>query len=110
MAQEQVLQMQAVELKRRLDAGEDICLVDCRESWEHTLSAIANSTHLPLAEIADRVQELAFEEEIVVYCHHGMRSQHAAMILLESGFKKVHNLIGGIDAWSQVVDPSIPRY
>ncbi len=110
MTQERVLQIQAVELKKRLDAGEDICLVDCRENWEHTLVAIANSNNLPLAEIADRVQELAFEEEIVVYCHHGMRSQNAAQILMESGFKKVYNLIGGIDAWSQVVDPSLSRY
>lgn len=97
-------------MKKRLDDGEDICLVDCRENWEHSLTAIKNSTHIPLAEIADRVQELAFEENIVVYCHHGMRSQAAAQILMESGFKTVHNLIGGIDAWSQVVDPSVPRY
>ena len=106
----QVLQMHPKQLKERLDRGDDIFLLDVREEWEHGLSHIAGSTLIPLNELADRVQEFLFEEEIVVYCHHGVRSQHAAMILLESGFKKVHNLIGGIDAWSQIVNPAVPRY
>ena len=56
------------------------------------------------------VQEIMFEEEIVIYCHHGERAFLGAQILLESGFKKVYHLTGGIDAWSQVVDPEVPRY
>jgi len=98
------------QLKERLDRGDDIFLLDVREEWEHGLSRIEGSTLIPLGQVADRVQEFQFEEEIVVYCHHGVRSHHAAVILLESGFKKVHNLIGGIDAWSQIIDPSVPRY
>ena len=50
------------------------------------------------------------EEEIVVMCHHGIRSMEGAHLLKESGFDKVHNLVGGIDAWSQLVDPNVPRY
>lgn len=97
-------------LKKRLDDGEDICLVDVRESWEQTLASIPGSTHIPLPELVDRVQELLFEENIVVYCHVGERSYRGAIILMESGFKNVCHLVGGIDGWSQVVDDSVPRY
>jgi len=58
----------------------------------------------------DRLQELAFEDDIVVYCHFGQRSHQAGQFLKESGFNTVYNLAGGIDAWSQLVDPSVPRY
>jgi len=105
-----VSQIQPLKLKQRLDQGEDIFLIDVREEWEYSLVSIEGSTLIPLGELADRVQEFIFEEEIVVICHHGVRSHHGASILLESGFKTVHNLIGGIDGWSQVVDPSLPRY
>jgi len=105
-----VLEIQPLALKKRLDDGEDICLVDVREDWEHSLASIPGCQHIPLAELVDRVQELLFEENIVVYCHVGERSYRGAIILMESGFKNVHNLVGGIDGWSQVVDSSIPRY
>jgi rhodanese-related sulfurtransferase len=105
-----VLEIQPLALKQRLDDGEDICLIDVRENWEHSLAALPGSTHIPLGELVDRVQELLFEENIVVYCHVGERSHRGAIILMESGFKNVHNLIGGIDGWSQVVDASVPRY
>ncbi len=100
----------AVQLKERLDAGQVGLLLDVREDWEHSMAAIEGSTHIPLAELIDRMQELAYEDEIVVYCHHGVRSYQAGRILKESGFNNVYNLMGGIDAWSQVVDPSIRRY
>jgi rhodanese-related sulfurtransferase len=76
-----------------------------RESWEYSLTSIRGSNHIPLNELADRVQEIMFEEEIAVYCHHGERAYLGAQILINSGFKKVYLLTGGIDAWSQVVDP-----
>ena len=110
MSMNSVNQLQAVELKKKLDSGEDIFLLDVRETWEFSLSAIDGSENFPLAEVVDRQQEFAFEEEIVVICHHGERSQRAANELIECGFKTVHNLVGGIDAWSQVVDPTVPRY
>ena len=105
-----VQQIDAIQLKERLDAGQVGLLLDVRDDWEHSMAAIADSTHIPLAELVDRLQELAFEDDIVVYCHVGQRSYQAAQILKEAGFNNVCNLAGGIDAWSQLVDPSIRRY
>lgn len=105
-----VLKINPLDLQQQLERGEDLYLVDVREGWEHSLAAIPGSNHIPLAELADRVQELVYEENIVVYCHYGERSYRGAEVLLESGFTKVYNLTGGIDAYSQIADPSIPRY
>lgn len=102
-------QLQPLDLKKKLDNGEDIFLLDVREGWEFSLASIEGSENFPLAEVIDRQQEFAFEEEIVVICHYGERSQMAAQELAECGFN-VYNLAGGIDAWSQVADPNVPRY
>ena len=110
MTPEKILHIQPVTLNERLEKGDDICLIDVRDDWEYSLASIKGSNHIPLNELVDRVQEIMFEEEIAVYCHHGERAFLGAEILLESGFKKVYHLTGGIDAWSQVVDPKIPRY
>ncbi len=104
-----VKQLQAIELKKKLDDGADIFLLDVREEWEFSLASIDGSENFPMGEVVDRQQEFALEEEIVVICHYGERSQLAAQELLECGFN-VYNLTGGIDAWSQVVDPNVPRY
>ena len=105
-----VLNIQPVELYQKLEKGHDIWLIDVCEEWEHSLASISGSEHIPLNELADRIQEIMFEEEIVIYCHQGERAFRGAEILLESGFKKVYHLTGGIDAWSQVVDPRVARY
>jgi rhodanese-related sulfurtransferase len=110
MTTNKVLHIQPIVLHQRLEKGDDICLIDVRDEWEHSLSSIKESEHIPLNELVDRIQEIMFEEEIVVYCHHGERAFLGAQILIESGFKKVHHLTGGIDAWSQVVDSGVPRY
>jgi len=102
--------LQPIDLKKKLDNREDIFLLDVRQPWEFSLAAIEGSENFPQGEVVDRQQEFVFEEEIVVICHHGERSQTVAQELVESGFKKVHNLVGGIDAWSQVIDPTISRY
>ena len=107
---DEVLPISPTELKRRLEQGEVPCLLDVREDWEHSLSALPDSTHIPLDQLIDRMQELMFEDEIIVYCHFGERSFRAGKILKESGVATVYNLIGGIDAYSQIADPSIPRY
>ena len=104
-----VKQLQPLELKSKLDRGQDLFLLDVREGWEFALAAIEGSENFPMGEVVDRQQEFAFEEEIVVICHYGARSQLAAQELSECGFN-VYNLVGGIDAWSQVVDPCVPRY
>ena len=104
-----VKQLQAIQLKKKLDNNEDIFLLDVREGWEFALASIDGSENFPMGEVIDRQQEFAFEEEIVVICHYGERSQLVAQELVECGFN-VYNLIGGINAWSQVVDPNVPRY
>ncbi len=110
MNQQNIETIQPIELKARLDAGDDLFLLDVREEWEFGVAAIPGSQLFPLSQMVDRAQEFIVEEEIVVICHHGIRSHQGAMLLKECGFKKVYNLIGGIDAYSQVADPSIPRY
>lgn len=84
-------------------------LLDVREDWERQLVAIAGSLHIPLGQLKARFEELPRDRECLVYCHHGMRSQQAAMFLEAQGFQAV-NLQGGIDAWAAEVDPSLPRY
>lgn len=87
-------------------------LLDVREPGEHDFCALPGSRLLPLGELADRGEELADwrDREIVVYCHHGVRSAHAIGILRHFGFTRLINLTGGIDRWSLEVDPQLPRY
>ncbi len=105
-----VIQINSAQLKELMDSDKVGLLLDVREDWEYSLSAIPGSVHIPLAELYDRLQELAFEDDIVVYCHIGQRSYPAGQLLKESGFNTVYHLAGGIDAWSQWADPSVPRY
>jgi len=102
-------QMSAVELKHRLDAGEDIYVLDVREPHEYQIANIGGHL-IPLGDIQKRVNELDTSREIVVHCKMGGRSQQAAEFLAKTGFKKLHNLAGGITAWSNDVDPTIPKY
>lgn len=87
-------------------------LLDVREPGEHDFCALPGSRLLPLGELAERVEELADwrDREIVVYCHHGVRSAHAIGILRHFGFTRLINLTGGIDRWSLEVDQKTPRY
>lgn len=100
----------AVELKARLDRGERPILLDVREPWEHQLARIDGSLLIPLREIAARKGEIDPEAEIVILCHHGVRSMAALHYLRQQGFVRLRNLAGGIDAWSLLADPSVPRY
>ncbi len=104
------LHTQPITINERLEKGDEIFLIDVRDDWEYSLTSIKGSNHIPLNELVDRVQEIMFEEEILVYCHHGERAFFGAQVLIKSGLKKVYHLTGGIDAWSQVVDPKIPKY
>ena len=85
-------------------------LLDVREPWEFQTCAIAGSKHVPMAEIPARKDELDAQAEVVVVCHHGGRSMQVAMFLEKNGYKNVHNLSGGVDAWARTVDPSMPVY
>jgi rhodanese-related sulfurtransferase len=87
-------------------------LLDCREPKEHSFAHIEGSMLIPMEEVADRVGELEEyrDSRIVVYCHHGGRSLQVVNWLRNHGFAKAQNLTGGIDLWSQEIDPTIPRY
>ena len=85
-------------------------LLDVREPWEFQTCSIAGSRLLPMGEVAARKDELDAQAEVVVICHHGGRSMQVAMFLEKSGFAKVHNLAGGVDAWARTVDTAMPVY
>jgi len=99
-----------VDLKRRIDAREPLVLLDVRDDWETKLARLDNAAHIPVVEIEYRLDELNPEDEIVVYCHHGVRSAAVADYLRRAGYPKAVNLSGGLDEWAQTVDPSMRRY
>ena len=103
-------QITPVELKHKLDAQDGLVVLDVREQWEYENCAIDGSINISLSEITSKLDRLDKSAEIVVMCHHGMRSQQAADFLEQQGFEKISNLQGGIDAWSLEVDPNVPRY
>ena len=102
-------EIQPEELKRRLAAGEDIYILDVREPHEYQICNIGGHL-IPLGDLPKRVSELDSSREIVVHCKMGGRSAKAVSFLRQSGFSRVHNLAGGILAWSDKVDPSVPKY
>jgi adenylyltransferase/sulfurtransferase len=85
-------------------------LIDVREAFEYEIARIDGAKLIPLGEIAERADELPRERPIVVHCHSGQRSAQAVRVLQQRGFDKVYNLEGGIDAWSDQVDFSVPKY
>ncbi len=104
-----VPEMQPQELKRRLDAGEDIFVLDVREPHEYQICNL-NGYLIPVGDLPSRVNELDSSRNIVVYCRSGVRSAKAVEFLRQTGFQNVSNLAGGILRWSDTVDPSIPKY
>jgi sulfur-carrier protein adenylyltransferase/sulfurtransferase len=102
-------EIQPEELKRRLDSGEDIFILDVREPHEYQISNIGGHL-IPLSDLTQRVDELDYDREIVVHCKGGTRSATAVELLRQAGFKHVSSLAGGILAWSNKVDPKVPKY
>jgi rhodanese-related sulfurtransferase len=98
------------ELKARLDRREPIVLVDVRDDWEVRLCALDNAVHIPVHELEFRTEELDRADDIVVYCHQGVRSAAAVDYLRAQGFEKARNLAGGLDHWARRVDPAMRRY
>jgi sulfur-carrier protein adenylyltransferase/sulfurtransferase len=97
-------------LKNRLDAGSKIVLLDVREPFEYALCHIDGTTLIPMGELERRAEELGADNEVVVYCHTGVRSARAVNFLKSRGFKKALNLKGGIDAWADEIDHEMVRY
>lgn len=102
-------QITVTELKQRIDAGDDLFILDVREPFEYQIANIGG-TLIPQGQVPQRLAEIDREREIVVQCKSGRRSQHIAEFLKQAGYPKVANLAGGILAWSDQVDPSMPKY
>jgi adenylyltransferase/sulfurtransferase len=101
----------ATELKEKLDSGEDVQIIDVREPAEYAIARIPNSIHIPLGQVLTRMSEIDPSRETVVHCKMGGRSARAIEALTRAGFPgKLSNLRGGITAWSNEVDPSVPKY
>lgn len=98
------------ELAQWRASGRDFVLLDVREPFEVAAASLPDALHVPMREIPVRLAELDPKAEHVVFCHHGGRSEHVARFLTARGFERVHNLEGGIDAYSKRVDSSVPRY
>ena len=99
------------ELKKRLDNGDDIQIVDVRENNEVAISRLPNSIHIPMAQVLVRMNEIDPNRDTVVHCKMGGRSARVIDALKRSGFTgKLMNLKGGIIGWSNEVDPTMPRY
>jgi rhodanese-related sulfurtransferase len=99
------------EVKAKLDGAEAFTLLDVRELWEFETAKIPGAKLMPMGEVPSRAhQELDPDEEIVVLCHHGVRSMNVTVWLRQQGFEKARSMRGGIDAWSRRVDQSVPVY
>jgi adenylyltransferase/sulfurtransferase len=101
----------ATELKQRLDRGDDLQIIDVREPNEYQVARLENSKLIPLGEVVSRAGEIDPSRETIVHCKGGVRSARAIEALTRAGFAgKLVNLKGGITAWSNEVDPSVPKY
>ena len=107
-----VREISVQQLQAKLTAGEPVYLLDVRQAWEQTLAALPDSCLIPLDQLPRRAAEVQSAEgtPVIVYCHHGIRSQTGAAVLESRGFTDVFSLAGGIDAWSRLIDPRMPRY
>ena len=102
--------IQPQSLKRLIDNGHDIVLLDVREAWEYKIVYLKDAKQIPLGELPQQASLLNPYAEIVVYCHKGMRSLDAAHLLQQLGFKRVKSLVGGIDRWAREIDTELQRY
>src|SRR6266508_2413283 len=101
--------MSVQELKRKMDAREVFELIDVREPFEYEIARIDGAKLIPLGEIPERADEMQREQTFIVHCHSGRRSAQAVQLLKQRGFVNVYNLEGGIDAWSDFIDPTVPK-
>lgn len=106
------LEVSCREVHKSLEAGEDLVLLDCRETVEHEIVSISGAKLLPMSEIEQRKDELAGIEgkSICVLCHHGVRSAQVAAWLRQEGFAGAFSLAGGIDSWAIEIEPGMVRY
>jgi rhodanese-related sulfurtransferase len=105
-----IREMSPTEFAERAAAGQAPILLDVREPWELEIARLDAAVHIPMGEIPSRFRELAPENEIVVMCRSGGRSAQVARFLQQQGYQRVWNLGGGILAWADELDPSLPSY
>jgi len=105
-----VREVSVEELKARRDRGENPLVIDVREDWELQLARIPDVVHVPMNQLPARLGEFAPETETIVMCHAGGRSMRVAHFLAGKGFTNVANLSGGINAWSEAIDATVPLY
>jgi len=103
-------EIDVVELKEKIDRGDNFVLIDVREPHEYKICSIPGAKLIPLGEFPKHVGEFDPEADIVIHCRSGMRSAKACAVLRQAGFQHVRNVVGGILAWSDKVDPSVPKY
>ncbi|HKN73572.1 MAG TPA: rhodanese-like domain-containing protein [Candidatus Acidoferrum sp.] len=104
------MQISAKEVSERIARGEKLLLVDVRENWEYDLCRIAGAKLIPLGTLPANLNVLLNADEVICYCHHGMRSLDAAVWLRQQGIESAKSMAGGIERWSAEIDPSVPRY
>jgi rhodanese-related sulfurtransferase len=104
------LEIMPAELRRRIENGEKLLLVDVREPREYEICRIDGAQLIPMGSVPANLQALDVDEDVVCYCHHGKRSLDVAVWLRGQGVERARSLAGGIDRWSLEVDPSVPRY
>ena len=104
------LEITPEELKGLMDSHKPVKIIDVRELHEHDICHIPGAKLLPLSEFVQRIGELDSADELVLHCHHGVRSMKALELLRSAGFRKVKSLKGGIDAWAETIEPGMPRY
>jgi len=107
-----IRQLTVHQVKAKLDAGEPLVFVDVRQPEEYAICRLPGGILIPLGELQHRAGDLEVPNAaaVVVYCHHGVRSLSGAYVLQQAGFEDVASMAGGIDAWSALVDPTVPRY
>ncbi|HTC42598.1 MAG TPA: rhodanese-like domain-containing protein [Candidatus Acidoferrales bacterium] len=98
------------DVKQRLDRGEKMMLIDVREPDEYAICHIEGAILIPMGTIPANLQKLDTDEDVICFCHHGMRSMDVANWLRAQGVKSAKSMAGGIDRWSLEIDPKVPRY
>ena len=104
------MQISAKEVNERVGRGDKLLLVDVREQWEYDLAKIPGAKLIPLGTLPANLNTLRDADEVICYCHHGMRSLDAAVWLRQQGVESAKSMAGGIERWSVEVDPQVPRY
>jgi rhodanese-related sulfurtransferase len=104
------IQIEPKELKQRMDQGEKVLMIDVREPWEHQLCAIEGAKLVPLNTIPANLELFSNADEVIIFCHHGMRSLNAASWLRSQGVDGARSLNGGIERWATEIDPTLAHY